>query len=157
MSHLRTLAIALTALANCVFAPPVAADTASSPGNEEQEIRTVIRDIESALKDHDRSRLGGLMASDFAILHSTGKLEGRSSFLDRAAAGLLMSQRVPAELLEETIRVYEGRTALRTTRVKALAHPSSSATVELSLRTIDVYAKVNGHWLWVSEQSTPIE
>jgi len=136
--------------------PVTAAQSTSPAANAEQEVRLVIREIESSLQAHDRSKLDQLMAADFALLHSTGQLESRQSFLDRAAAGSLMSQRAPAELLEESIRVYDSRTALRTTRIKASLHPSDRAPLEISLRTIDVYVEVSGRWVWVSEQSTPL-
>lgn len=134
----------------------VAAQSTTPSANAEQEVRSVIQEIDSALNAHDRSKLEDFMAGDFAIVHSTGKLEGRKSFLDRAAAGALASQRTPAEVVEETIRVYDSRTALRTTRIKATLHPPDHAAVEMSLRSIDVYVKINGRWLWISEQSTTI-
>lgn len=148
--------ISLIAFITCIFLSAVAAQSASQPATAEQEVRSVIQEIDSALKAHDRSRLEHLMADDFAMLHSTGKLESRQSFLNRAAAGSLASQRVPAKVVEETIRVYDSRTALRTTRIKVTLHPPDQAPVEMSLRSIDVYVKIDGRWLWVSEQSTPI-
>ena len=132
------------------------AQSTTPPANAEQEVRSLIQEIDSALKARDRSKLDHFMAGDFAMLHSTGKLEGRQSFLDRAAVGSLASQRVPAEVAEETIRVYDSRTALRTTRIKATLYPPDRAPVEMNLRSIDVYVKIDGRWLWVSEQSTTI-
>jgi uncharacterized protein (TIGR02246 family) len=148
--------ISLIALITCILLSPVAAQSATPPATAEQEVRSLIQEIDSALKARDRSRLDHFMAGDFVMLHSTGKLESRQSFLDRAAAGSLVSQRVPAEVVEETIRVYDSRTASRTTRIKATLHPPDHAPVEMSLRSIDVYVKIDGRWLWVSEQSTPI-
>lgn len=80
------------------------------------------------------------------MLHSTGKLEDRRSFLERASAGSLASQRFPAEIVEETLRLHDKRTALRTTRIKATLHPSDRAPLDISLRSIDVYVKIKGHW-----------
>ena len=148
--------ISLIAVMACILLCTVAAQSATPSANAEQAIRSVIQEIDSALKAHDRSKLDEFMAGDFAIVHSTGKLEGRQSFLGRAAAGALLSQRIPAEVVEETIRVYDSRTALRTTRIKATLHPPDHAPVETSLYSIDVYVKINGRWLWISEQSTPI-
>jgi Domain of unknown function (DUF4440) len=104
--------ISLIALITCILLSPVAAQSARPPATAEQEVRSLIQEIDSALKARDRSRLDHFMAGDFVMLHSTGKLESRQSFLDRAAAGSLVSQRVPAEVVEETIRVYDSRTAL---------------------------------------------
>lgn len=146
----------LIALITCVLLSAMAAQSTTPLVNNDQEVRSLIQEIDSALKAHDRSRLEHFMADDFAMLHSTGKLEGRQSFLDRAGAGSLTSQRVPAEVVEEAIRVYDSRTALRTTRIKATLHPPDHAPVEMSLRSIDVYVKIDGRWLWVSEQSTSI-
>lgn len=116
----------------------------------------MINEVNVAMKDHDGVRLDQLLAADFVMLHSTGNVELRQSFLDRAAAGALMSQRVPAEVLEDTLRIYDGRTALRTTKIKAVLHPAEKPAVEIIMRSIDVYVKVGSRWLWVSEQSTPI-
>lgn len=140
----------------CILLSVVAAQSTTRPANAEQEVRSVIQEIDSALKARDRSKLENFMAGDFAMLHSTGKLEGRQSFLGRAAAGSLASQRVPAEVVEDTIRIYDSHTALRTARIKATLHPPDHAPVEMSLRSIDVYVKIDGRWLWVSEQSTTI-
>jgi uncharacterized protein (TIGR02246 family) len=148
--------IFLITLMTCVLLSAAAAQSSAPSTAAEKEVRSVIRDIDSALKARDRSKLAHFMADDFAMLHSTGKLEDRQSFLDRAGTGSLASQRIPAEVVEDTIRVYARRTALRTTRIKATIHPPDRAPLEMSLRSIDVYAKIKGRWLWVSEQSTPI-
>lgn len=116
----------------------------------------MIREIDTALKTHDRARLDQLMAPDFVMLHSTGNLETRQSFLDRAGAGTLISQRVPAKVLEDTLRAYGGRTALRTTMTRAVLFPPDKPPIEMSMRSIDVYVRIDERWQWVSEQSTPI-
>jgi uncharacterized protein (TIGR02246 family) len=155
----------LTALALCVIAASIISSAQRGPmatppdrpsATIEQEVRLVIQQVDSAFKSHNRDGIDSLMAEDFVILHSTGKLESRQSFLDRAAAGSLVSQRVPAEVVEDTIRLYGGSTALRTTRIKAVLRLAGGTPVEMSFRTIDVYVKLDGRWLWVSEQSTPI-
>jgi len=155
----------LTALALCVIAASIISSAQRGPmatppdppsARIEQEVRLVIQEIDSDLKSHNRDGMESLMAEDFVILHSTGKLESKQSFLDRAAAGSLISQRVPVEVVEDTIRLYGGSTALRTTRIKAVLRPPGRNPVEMSFRTIDVYVKLDGRWLWVSEQSTPI-
>lgn len=142
--------IAITTLT--LFAAPHQAPSTSA----EQEVRALIADIDTAMKSRDRARIDHLMAADFVMLHSTGNLEARQSFLDRAGAGTLLSQRVPAETLEDTLRLYDGHTALRTTRIKATLHSPNRPAEEASIRSIDVYVKISGQWLWVSEQSTPI-
>lgn len=117
-----------------------------------QEVRALIESIQGALAKHDRAALESATAPEFALLHSTGKLEPRASFLDRAGKGELLSQRIPWERLEDQLRLFGDCTAVRTTRI--VAHPPGKP--ELSIRSIDVYAKIDGRWRWVSEQSTPL-
>ncbi len=137
----------------------VSAQTAAPPGQaaaQEAEVRAFIREVDAALKTRDRSALERVISEGFTHLHSTGNLETRQSFIDRAAAGSLMSQRVPADSLEDTVRIYDGRTALRTTKTRARVPQQNREPVEMNVRSIDVYVKIDGHWLWVSEQSTPL-
>ena len=124
------------------------------PTKDEMEVRTFIKQVDAALKIRDRSTLERIIAAGFAHLHSTGNLETRESFIDRAVAGALLSQRVPAEVLEDELRIYDRRTALRTTRVRARAPQPNGEPTEMNVRSIDVYVKMKGRWLWVSEQST---
>ena len=122
----------------------------------ETELRGVIRQIDAALASHDRAALERLIGAGFAMLHSTGTLEPRQSFIDRAAAGSLLSQRVPSELVDDEIRLYGDATAIRTTRARAHIPVPGGPAAEMELRSIDVYARVGGRWTWVSEQSTPV-
>ena len=75
------------------------------PTADEIEVRTFIRQIDATLKIRDRSTLERIIAAGFAHLHSTGSLETRESFIDRAVSGSLLSQRVPAEVLEDELRI----------------------------------------------------
>jgi hypothetical protein len=77
---------------------------------------------------------------DFALRHSTGKIERRASFLERAGKGELLAQRIPWERLDDELRVFGDSTAVRTSRV--IAHPPGKP--QMSIRSIDVYAKIDG-------------
>ena len=92
-----------------------------------------------------------ISASDGAS--ATNRIARRRQ-IDRAVAGALLSQRVPADVLEDELRIYDRRTALRTTRVRARVPQPSGEPIEMNVRSIDVYIKMKGRWLWVSEQST---
>ncbi len=118
----------------------------------EQEVRALIGSIDGALAKHDRAALENATAPEFALLHSTGKIEKRESFVERAGKGELVSQRIPWERVEDQLRVFGECTAVRTTRI--VAHPPGKPDV--SIRTVDVYARIDGRWRWVSEQSTPL-
>src|SRR5689334_18027596 len=66
------------------------------------------------------------------------------------------SQRVHADAVKDTIRVYDGRAALRTSRAIAQIPAPGGAPAVMTLRSLHVYVKIDTQWRWVSEQSTPV-
>lgn len=120
-----------------------------APAPTEQEAKAFHAELTETLKRKDRAALERMLADGFFFVHSTGGLETRKQYLDRAAAGALASQRSEFNTLEEQWHVYDGRTALRMARGSAQT-PSG----ELILRSINVYVKVDGRWQWASSQST---
>ena len=62
----------------------------------------------------DGGALESLIAHGFEFVHSTGRVEDRASFIRRATAGQLASQRTPGERLELRYRVF-GDTVIGTT------------------------------------------
>lgn len=121
----------------------------------EQEIRAVGQELRDAAKRKDRVALERLIADGFTFIHSNGATDSKKTYIDKAAAGAQSLQQAGAgaEVQNEALRVYEGSTAVWISR-GILRNPIQNT--ELSLRTVMVYARINGHWQWVFGQSSPL-
>ena len=95
-----------------------------------------------------------MMAEDFEFIRSTGRIESRGSYLQRAAAGSLASQRVAGDVRRPRCR-RDGDAAIRTTRTSARMNASDTATATI-LYTADVYVIVGRARRWASAQSTVV-
>lgn len=122
-------------------------------GAGEQEARAFIAEIEAAMNARDRATIEHMIANDFVFVHSTGRTESRQSFIDRASAGALMSQRIEGQQQEAQLRLYGDTAAVWTTRT--IVKPPDKE--EMNLWTVNVYVKASGCWQWVSAQSTPVQ
>jgi len=63
-------------------------------------VRQLAESVDAALLARDGVALESSIADGFEFVHSTGRIENRASFIRRAAAGQLASQRTPGERLE---------------------------------------------------------
>lgn len=129
-----------------------APDRALAPdARTEQELRTLRRELSEALARADRAGLERILADGFMFVHSTGVVETRGEYIDRAAAAGGTAPRPEFEFTDERIRVYAGATAVWTARSTRRGAPAGP---EISLRSTDVLVKSDGRWRWASVHST---
>lgn len=119
----------------------------------EQEVHGFMTELFGAMQKRDRAMLDRLVAEHFVFVHSTGDMDTRQVFLDKAAAGAQSSQTASPEYVDRQVHVYDGHTAVRITRS---VRRGSGGTPDVSMRTLHVYAKVSGRWQWLSGQSTAL-
>jgi ketosteroid isomerase-like protein len=118
----------------------------------ELEIAAFQKELFDAMAGRDRAVLERLIAADFVFIHSTGGVDSRQPFIDKAVAGTQSSQTASPEYTDRQVRVFGGHTAIRISRsVRDKGSPS-----ELNLRTLHVYAKGPKGWQWLSGQSTAL-
>jgi len=135
---------------------PLAAPVQRPVGAEaERDVRQLAESVDAALQAHGGAALESVIADGFEFLHSTGRIEDRSSFIRRAAAGQLASQRTPSERLERRYRVFSD-TAIGTT-LTAVRLPGADTGEPMRIYTRDVYARIDGRWRWASSQSTTVQ
>ena len=94
------------------------------------------------MKRADREVLEQLLADDLTYVHTSGRVETKSQFINSIASGEILYRSIDREDVQ--VRIY-GATAV----VTGLAN----VTVELRgrvehlrIRFIDVYVRQNGHW-----------
>jgi len=117
----------------------------------ERELRALRHDFMEALRLRDRAALERILADGFTFVHSTGGMETRKEYIDRAVASAASSQGAEIEFLDEQIRVYEGRTAVCITRSVGR---NRGAGTETNFRGTDVIVRIGKRWQWVSVHST---
>jgi hypothetical protein len=119
----------------------------------EADLRAARRAFDEALARGDRGALEEILADGFMFVHSTGVVETRDEYINRAVAGARAGAAAPRPQFtfdEERIRVYGGATAVWTARsVRQVA-----GTPDIRLRSTDVLVKQGGRWRWASVQST---
>jgi ketosteroid isomerase-like protein len=116
----------------------------------EQAIRKLDEQRIAALLQPDFPALERIMADDFTYTHSTGQVQTKAELLADFKSG----KRVFKSLKEDDIqvRVY-GNVAIVTGRC-TLVGVNAGKDFELPMRFIEVYSNNNGHWQWVTWQST---
>ena len=119
----------------------------------EQEVVAFAASVDAALRAKDKPALERLIGAGFEFVHSTGRLEERGSYIQRAADGQLAVQRNPGEILSTHVSVF-GSTAIRTTRTAVRMEPNDPTAPPTQVYTRDVYLKSDGAWRWISAQST---
>lgn len=151
MTRSIVFAVLLTILASVPVHAQPGGQTLKPDAKTEQELRTLRNELMDSLKRGDRAVLERILAEGFLFIHSTGKVETRDEYIDRAVTNAKRAEGMDLEFLEDQIRVYEERTVVWTTRSTRRAKGESP---ELSFRGTDVIVKIGGRWQWVSVHST---
>ncbi|HJX28735.1 MAG TPA: nuclear transport factor 2 family protein [Thermoanaerobaculia bacterium] len=151
MTKSIVFAALLTIFASATVHAQPGGQTLKPDAKTEQELRTLRRELMDSLKRGDRAVLERILADGFMFIHSTGKVETRDEYIDRAVANAKRAEGRDFEFSEEQIRVYEERTAVWTTRSTRRTRGEGS---EFSFRGTDVIVKIGGRWQWVSVHST---
>ena len=142
---MRKLSLALVVLI-CV-AVDGRGQTVTRDANVEREVAACEHEFVQALQGHDRAALERVLAESFTFIHASGHLDTRNEYINLAVAGRLVRQFAETDRLNEPWRIYAGHTALR---------QSVTVIAGQRLRNTTVYAKIDGRWLLVAMQSTPL-
>jgi ketosteroid isomerase-like protein len=123
---------------------------AAQDSKAEQAIRKLDEQRIAALLQPDYPTLERIMSDDFTYTHSSGQVQTKAELLGDFKAG----RRVFKSLKEEDVqvRVY-GNVAVVTGRC-TLTGVNAGKDFELPMRFIEIYSNNNGHWQWVTWQST---
>ncbi len=148
-----TLAMALIVAASAIAHGQTNDQALKPEANIEWELRTLRREFFDAQRRGNRAALERLIADGFTFVHSTGVVEARQEYIDRTAAVANASRQAEIEFLDERVRVYEGRTAVWTTRSVSRIKGGS---IETNFRGTDVLVKIRGRWQWISVHSTKL-
>lgn len=118
----------------------------------ESELRALRDRLMSALERGDRTALEEILAPGFLFIHSTGVLETRQQFIERAvdSSANASGPRPKLQYSDEQIRLY-GTTAIWTTRS---SRPGTSQGAVLNFRGTDVLVRSGTTWQWASVHST---
>jgi hypothetical protein len=140
---LLSVAIALSACSNIERgSPPLHRPDAKTV----QLLESVRGEMHAAMIRGDRAKLEQLLDESFVFVHSTGKLESRSAFIDRMVQASV-SQKVPTiDFVDNDIRLY-GNTAVWVTHSVRRGTPMTFVGTDVLIRT-------ETGWKWVSVQST---
>lgn len=118
------------------------------------QVERAIEELEDkryeAMKRADREALEQLLADDLTYVHTSGRVETKSQFINSIESGEILYRSIDREDVQ--VRIY-GSTAV----VTGLANVNvelRGRVEHLRIRFIDVYVRQNGHWNMVAWQST---
>jgi ketosteroid isomerase-like protein len=117
----------------------------------QQDVEAFQRDLIAALGKGDRAALEQMLTDGFTFVHSTGALDTKKMYIDSTVAAAQAGRAPDIEVLEDRIEVYDGRTAVATSR--AVIHGRDG---DMPLRSTHVYVKTANRWRWAGGQSTPL-
>jgi hypothetical protein len=145
------LAVAWIVVAAAIVRGQTKGPSLKPDARTEQELRALRRELMDALKRGDRAILERVLADGFTFIHSTGVLETRQEYIDRAVASAKASPQPDVEFLDDQISVYDKRMAVWITRSFRRAQGENP---EINFRGTDVIVKTGGRWRWAAVQST---
>ena len=150
----RTMLLSLLLLtASAVVHGQSGAQSLKPDANTERELRALRHDFMEALRMGDRTALERILADGFTFVHSTGGMETRKEYMDRAVANARTSQPSELEFTDERMSIYEGRTVIWVTRSVGRNKATGAETI---FRWTDVLVKARGRWQWASVHSTSL-
>jgi hypothetical protein len=116
-----------------------------------EEVHAVRAQLVAAAERRDREAYDRLLTGGFTFVHATGGMETREEYIAKAVAGGHLFQRAERELIDETLHLYPGPTAVV---VSAVVFRNRSDGVETRLRGTNVFVEVGDRWQWAAGHST---
>ena len=114
------------------------------------ELRQAAADFDRAQLHSDTGELQRLLADDYVLYNSQGKVEGKEEFI-RDYAGMKLR---PFTIEDETIRVFGDAAVLAGVATLSGTDIASGEAFSLRLRFADVWRKRDGRWQVAFTQAT---
>jgi len=143
MSHFA-VALSLISLSLAAVVSPVDAESI------QDEVLSIEKQRFTAMAKGDLAALDGLLAEDLTYVHSDGRVETKTEYLESLRSGKL--RYLSAEPEGPSVRVY-GDVAVCSGLAKFHVF-SAGREAQLVTRYTDVYVKRDGRWRLVAWQST---
>ena len=131
----------------------VRAQSAAADAKPEAQIQALVNELRDAAKRKDRAVYERVLADGFFFIHSNGATENRQVYINKFASGAQTVQQDGGTIQDERVTMYGENTAVYVMR-GVLSDPAKN--VELSLRTVLVFSKVNGRWQEIYGQTSPL-
>ena len=114
------------------------------------ELRQAAADFDRAQMRSDAAELQRLLADDYVLYNSSGKVEGKEEFI-RDYAGMKLQ---PFTVEDETIRVFGDAAVLAGVATLQGIDIASGEAFSSRLRFVDVWRKRDGRWQVAFTQAT---
>ena len=111
------------------------------------------RALDEAIANRDSAAVQRMLANDFTLIHSTGRVESKASIVQAAAAGTLSQQKVELHLYDISTQMFRPDLAISTRRA---LQRDTARHVDTWLESRSIYVQTDDHWQIVSAQSTLI-
>lgn len=146
MRNISRIAI-LALLTGCASHSPAPASVEPANAGIEHELKALRTELHGAMAQGNRQKLEQLLDESFLFVHSTGRAETRTEFIDRTVEAAAQNRVPTLEFAEDQIRVISGSTAIWISK-------SSRSGTSMSFIGTDVLARRGATWKWLSVQST---
>lgn len=147
----------MNALHNLFAATVLCATTLTAGATDADPHARLPADLRQAAADFDRAQLRSdtaelqrLLADDYVLYNSSGKVEGKADFI-RDYAGMKLQ---PFTVEDETIRVFGDAAVLAGVATLGGTDLASGEAFSLRLRFADVWRKRDGRWQVAFTQAT---
>jgi len=114
------------------------------------DLRQAVADFDRAQLHSDTAELGRLLADDYVLYNSAGKVEDKAAFI-RDYAGMKLQ---PFTVEDETIRVFGDAAVLAGVATLSGTDIASGKAFSVRLRFADVWRKRDGRWQVAFTQAT---
>jgi uncharacterized protein (TIGR02246 family) len=147
------LALILPALA---FLSPVLGQTASRRPEHDAKAEREIRRLEEELKEAwvraDTEALDRLLADDWTVTHTNGRVQTKAQFIDALKSGRVKFEAI--EFDDVKVRAYRNSAVVTARSTNRILFRGQESTGQV--RVIRVYEKRKGRWQAVADQATGI-
>ena len=131
----------------CTFSAHIFAQSA-----DEKEVTARVESLRLAMIGADKASLEDLTSDDLSYGHSSGKIEGKASFVESIVAGT--SRFMTISLTEQTVKIVDNTALVRHKLMAETGTKEKPGTANLSVLLI--WQKQKGQWKLLARHATKL-
>lgn len=119
---------------------------------DEKEVTARVESLRLAMISADKASLEDLTSDDLSYGHSSGKIEGKASFVESIVAGT--SRFMTISLTEQTVKIVDNTALVRHKLIAETGTKEKPGTANLSVLLI--WQKQKGQWKLLARHATKL-
>ena len=119
---------------------------------DEKEVTAVVETFRKSLVDPEKAVLEKIVSQELTFGHSGGKVEGKSSMIEKLVSG--RTDWVSVNFTDQTVKVYDKTAIVRHRYTGELK--SGETTEPINMHVLMVWQKQKGQWQLIARQAVKL-